>query len=149
MSQHEQIVEEMNRFIESRGDCATLSPTVLAIVAFDKFASSAVEPHIKYGCIEHFKAIGRGVLRGRFDDAGEENPAFAEQGEMFSGHLQERYALPRKKGEEPQYKRRDALTMAEREKIADRFQRCGRAWIDHGAALLAEGRSLAAQSAAA
>lgn len=147
MSLHEQIVAEMQRFIDEREDCAVLSPTVLAMVAYDKFAPANLEPHIQYGCIEHFKGIGRGVLRGRFEEASENNPAFAQQGEMFSGKLQERYAVPRKRGEDPQYKRREDLTMEEREKIADRFRRCGRAWIDHGAALIAEGRALASNAA--
>lgn len=149
MSQHEQVVAEMRRFKNERSDCAIISPTVLAVAAYDKFATEPVEPHLQWGCIEHFKSIARSVLRSEYDVASDDNPAFIEQGELFSGHLQDRYALPRKTGEEPQYKKRSMLTMEERRKIGGKFHKCGRAWIDHGDALIAEGEALEASSAAA
>ena len=148
MSQHEQVVAEMRRFIDDRADCTILSPTVLAVAAYDRFATTAIEPHLHWASIEHFKTIARSVLRSTFKDNVDEHPSLGEQEEMFSD-LQYRYALPVKSGEEPQYKRRSDLTLSERRKIADRFRRCGRSWIIHADKLVAEGEALAQATAAA
>lgn len=141
MSQHEQVVTEMRSFIEKHADCAILSPTVLAVAAYDRFATSTIEPHLHWASIEHFKTIARNVLRNTYQDKVDEEPSPVEQEEMFSD-LQERYALPVKRGEEPQYKRRSDLTKDERRKIVDRFRRCGSSWLLHADKLEAEGEAL-------
>lgn len=110
MTLHEGIRDAIQRFVNDRHDCAIISPTAVAAAIFAEFAERAVEPHIAYASIEHFKQMARQVLAARFEDDGEDNPAYADQGELFAGHLQERYPVPRKRGDEPQYKLREALT---------------------------------------
>lgn len=110
MSLHEAISTAMVRFIEDRRDCAIISPAAVAAATLQAFNAERLEPHIEYASLEHFKNMARKVLAHRFDDEGETNPAYAAQGEMFSGHLQDRYPVPRKKGEDAVYKLREALT---------------------------------------
>lgn len=74
----------------------------------------------------------------------EESEAYT-QGELdlgisFSGKLQDRYPLPRKKGEEPAYKLRLMLTPEEREWNALQLHKSGLARIEHANALRAEGQ---------
>lgn len=144
MSLHEQITTEMHRFIEERGECAILSPAALAAAAYAKFADDSVEAHVAYGCLEHFKGMARKVLGGRFADTGEGNAAYAEQGELFSGHLQDRYPIPRAKGTEPVYKLRHLLTAEERAWNVKTLRKSGEARLAHADALEAEGISHAA-----
>lgn len=129
----------MHRFVDDHAACTVLSPAALAMVAYDCFAEEGVEPHIAYGCLEHFKSLARKVLAGRFADEGEKNDAYAGQGELFSGHLQERYPLPRKKGEDPQYKLRSELTAEERAWNVKQLRKSADARLLHADALEAEG----------
>lgn len=144
MSLHEHVVAEMQRFVTDHANCAVLSPGALAVVAFDKFNAGTIDPHIKWGCIEGYKGIARKLLGRRFDDGGDDNAAYAEQGELFSGHLQERYPIPRKKGEEPQYKLRSLLTPEERAWNVRQLRRSADARQLHADALEAEGKAAAA-----
>ena len=144
MSLHEEITRFQSRFIEDRRDCAILSPAALAAATLNAFAPNGLEPHIEYASLEHFKAMGRKALAKRFDDEGEQNAAYAAQGEMFSGHLQERYPLPRKAGEEPQYKLRSLLTPEERQWNVKMLRKSAEGRMLHADALEAEGQSIAA-----
>lgn len=113
MSLHESIKVDIARFIERMGDCDIITPDSIARACVEKYSDDArLEPHIAYASLEHFKQMARAELRGRFDDDGSENSAY-QQGELFSGHLQERYPIPRKDGEAASYKRREALTADE------------------------------------
>lgn len=147
MSLHESIQTEMQRYIDAHEDCASISPEAIAASTYEKFSEAAVEPHVEYGCLEHFKGMARKVLAGRYVDATDENPAYEDQGELFSGHLQERYPVPRKPGEEPVYKLRSLLTPIERAWNVRRFRRTGKAFIAHGDALEAEGLMAGADAA--
>lgn len=144
MSLHESITVEMQRYIEDRADCAILSPAAIAAHAYDLFAPEKVEPHIEYGCLEHYKSMARKVLAGRFADDGEQNKSYDGQGELFSGHLQERYPLPRKAGADPTYKLRSLLTAEERAWNVKSLRKSGEARLAHADALEAEGMSQAA-----
>lgn len=144
MSLHEHVVAEMQRFIDAHADCAVLSPGALAIVVFDKFNAGSIDPHIRWGCIEGYKGIARKLLGRRFGEDGSDSAAYAEQGELFSGHLQERYPVPRKKGEDPQYKLRSLLTPEERAWNVRQLRRSADARQLHADALEAEGKAKAA-----
>ena len=58
LSLHESITGAMQRYIDDRADCAIISPTAIAAAIYDTFASDPVEPHVEYGCLEHFKGFG-------------------------------------------------------------------------------------------
>lgn len=141
MSLHESITGAMQRYIDDRADCAIISPTAIAAAIYDTFASDPVEPHVEYGCLEHFKGLARKVLAGRFHDEGEKNDAYTEQGELFSGHLQDRYPIPRVKGGEPVYKQRHLLSPDERAWNVKSLRKSGSARLAHADALEAEGLS--------
>lgn len=135
MTLHESIKTEMARFIDDRRDCAILSPAAIASATLDAFISETLEPHIEYATLEHFKGMARKVLAHQFDDEGDENRAYAVQGEMFSGHLQDRYPLPRKRGEDPVYKLRDQLTNEEVRWNLQSLRRSADARLAHADAL--------------
>ena len=141
MSLHESISTAMMRFIESRADCAIISPAAVASATLQEFSSGNLEPHIEYATLEHFKNMARKALARRFDDEGEENSAYAGQGEMFSGHLQERYPVPRQKGADAQYKLRSLLTPDERRWNVKLLRKSADARLAHADALEAEGMS--------
>jgi len=140
--------EEINTFqikyIEERRDCAIIGPSALASATLEEFAPDGLDPHIEYASLEHFKSMARKNLARSFEDGGEANPAYDEQGELFSGHLQERYPLPRKQGAEPQYKLRSLLTPQERRWNVLKLRKDANARLAHADALEAEGESLAA-----
>ena len=144
MSLHEHIVRQMQQFIDAHDDCVTLMPSALAADAFAQYGDGSIEAHIAYGCLEHFKGIARKVLAGRYADEGEENAAYASQEELFSGHLQDRYPVPRKAGQEPQYKLRGALSHDERAWNVNLLRKSAHGRLAHADALEAEGMSDAA-----
>jgi len=139
LSLHEAITTAMARYIDDRRDCAIMSPAAVAAATFSQFSAEHVEPHIEYASLEHFKHMARKVLARNFDDAGEDNTAYAGQGELFSGHLQDRYPCPRKANEEPTYKRRELLTPAERAWNVKTLRKSADARLAHADALEAEG----------
>ena len=141
MSLHEAISTAMVRFIEARADCVIISPAAVAAATLQEFAAPDLEPHIEYASLEHFKNMARKVLARRFDDEGDDNSAYAGQGELFSGHLQERYPIPRKKGEDAVYKRREDLTPEERRWNVKSLRKSADARLAHADALEAEGMS--------
>lgn len=148
MSLHETIVTSITRFIEARNDCAIISPVAVAVALLDEYGSGALEPHIEYASLEHFKQMARRSLAHRFTDEGEENPAYSSQGELFSGHLQDRYPLPRRKGEDTQYKLRSLLTAEERAWNVATLRKSANARLAHADALEAEALYQPASAAA-
>lgn len=135
MSLHETIASAMTRFIEDRGDCAIISPAAVASATLRQFCDVSLEPHIEYASLEHFKNMARKVLAHRFADDGEENPAYQGQGELFSGNLQDRYPLPRKRGDDPVYKLREQLTDDEVRWNLQSLRRSADARLSHADAL--------------
>lgn len=132
---HESILAVMTRYIEDRRDCVILSPAAVASATFQGFNDEAIEPHIEYASLEHFKHMARKVLGRRFDHESDENPAYAEQGELFSGDLQERYPAARKKGEDPTYKRLGDLSEDDFEWNVRALRRSAKARALHADAL--------------
>jgi hypothetical protein len=140
MTLHENIVTDMQRYIDDRRDCAIISPTAVAVAAYQHFANAEVEAHIHYGCLEHFKAMARRALAARFTDEGDENLVYADQGQLFADVLQERYPLPRSGDAEPTYKLRSQLTTTERAWNVAMLRKSADARQKHADALEAEGR---------
>jgi hypothetical protein len=141
MNLHEHIVAELQRALDGLGGVEIVSPTTLAETVQALFSTAALEPHIQYASLEHLKQMARSVLAGRFGPKGEQSEAMT--GELFSGHLQERYPLPHKLGEPPVYKLRSALTAEERRWNVQKLRRTGRELLAHADALEAEGESVA------
>lgn len=139
MNMHERIRTDLQSIIDDQGQIEIVSPTSLAIALQNQYATSEIEPHIRYTSLEGLKQIARGVLSGRY--AAESDEAEAHQGELFSGHLQTRYPVPRKRGEDPQYKLRWTLTAEERAWNVQTLRRSAKARLLHADALEAEGRS--------
>jgi hypothetical protein len=145
MSLHESIVTDMSKVISDMGDCSIISPTSLALKVQSEYAEGKLEPHIEYTSLEGLKSIARKLLAGNFDADGEANSA--HQGEMFSGHLQDRYPVPRKKGVEPVYKLREALTSDEVMWNVRTLRKSAEARLLHADALEAWHQSTSAQAA--
>ena len=143
MNQHERIVSEIHRVLTDLGEAVAISPASVAIVLQQRFSPDAkIEPHIAYASLEHFKQMARGALSGRFDPVRQAEDG-AEQ-ELFSTHLQPRYPIPRKAGDEPVYKLRSELTSDERTWNVQRMRRAAQALQMHADALEAEGHTVAA-----
>lgn len=105
MTIHENIAHELQRLIDA-ADADIITPASLAI-AIQANYGTGLEPHIAYTSLEHLKHMARRALAGRYD--AESDEAESLQGELFAG-LQDRYPTPRVTGQEPVYKRREALT---------------------------------------
>ncbi len=111
MSLHKDINERFVRIHKAKADCVCLTPHALAYGVFREYSPETVERHIEYASLEHFKHMARRFLARQHELGGQNNPShIGEQGEFFSGELQERYPLPRKDDDEPQYKLREHLT---------------------------------------
>lgn len=148
MSLHEQIARAMTRYIEDRADCTILAPAAVAVATYRTFAADEVEPHIEYASLEHLKHMARRLLAKRFDHESDENPVYEEQGELFSGHLQERYPAARKAGEEPTYKRLEAMNDDDFAWNLRALRRSAKARALHADALEARWRSIGSERAA-
>ena len=149
MNQHQRIMAEMAVQYEALSDAVLVSPAGLAHRVFETFAHGGEEPHIQYASQEHLKHMARVFLAKRKDPDADESEAYAAQGGLdfgvsFSGHLQDRYPLPRKDGEEPVYKLRHELTEDERAFNVSVLRKAGQARLEHARALEAEGQMLGA-----
>lgn len=142
MSQHEQINAEIARQYEAMRDAVVVGPGSLAFGVYQHFATGIEEPHIQYASLEHLKQMARRFLAKRHDHDSDENPAHISQASFaFSGQLQDRYPLPRHKGEEPVYKQRHQLTFEERAWNVEQLRKSANARLEHADALEAEGQS--------
>lgn len=146
MSLHEEVVTAIHREIDNFGSVVALSPTSVALAVQAAFGAPGTEAHIRYTSLEHLKHMARRVLAGRFDPEGDENEA--HQGEMFSGDLQDRYPVPRKRDEEPLYKQRDAMTADEVEWNVEQLRKSAKARLRHADALEAWNNERRAPAAA-
>lgn len=135
MSVHEEITQTLRAVIDDMGGVLDISPELVANTCYRRFSQSADEVHIRYAAIEHYKAMARRILSARFDPDGEENRA--HQGDMFSGHLQERYPIRRAHGEEPKYRPLVALSLADLDFNVQQLMRSADARVEHAQALRA------------
>jgi hypothetical protein len=108
---HETITRDLQEVIDRLGGADTMSPTYLADTLLADYGGEDTDPRLRYTGREHLKQMARKVLAGRYGHEGDDNEA--HQGELFSGHLQPRYPIPRAAGEEPVYKLLGALTPEE------------------------------------
>lgn len=107
-------------------------PNTLALRALDAFGGVGVEPHLAWGCVEHFKQMARALLR-IYEPRDETSEAY--QGDMFSGHLQARYPLPHADGDEPVYRVRSLLSTAELDWNIAQLRKSAQARLRHADAL--------------
>ncbi|MBP7651150.1 MAG: hypothetical protein KA744_14985 [Phenylobacterium sp.] len=141
MNLHEQISLDIQGVVEGLAGADIISPSYVARELLDLYAGASIDPHIAYASREHFKQMARRVLAGRYDAESDDNEA--HQGELFSGHLQRRYPIPRASGSEPVYKLREALTPQERAWNVLSLRSSARARLLHADALEAEGQHAA------
>lgn len=136
MSIHETIRADIARAIEEHEGEAVLTATSIADALQRAYATAPIPDAIRYASFEHLKQMARKELAGRFepDQAAEGDTT----GELFSTHLQVRYPIPRKAGDDPVYKRRELLTEFERKWNVERMRKTGRSLLRHADALEAE-----------
>lgn len=137
MTAHETLSNDITRCIALQAGCAILSPAAIAVACLEQHGAAELDPVIRYAAYEHIKNMARKALAGRFAIDGTDNAAYDEQGELFTGHLQDRYPIPRKQDEEPVYKLRDELTDDEVEWNVGMLKRSARARLKHADALQA------------
>ena len=137
MSVHEEVQQTMRQIlVEIGGDSQiAISPTLLAVRTFDAFSSTQTEIHIEWSSVEHFKSLARRMLARQYEHDSDENEAY--QGDMFSGELQDRYPVPRAKGEDPIYKHRSTLTRDELDWNISQLRKSADARLRHADALQA------------
>lgn len=135
MSVFDDVQQTMRRvFVDLGGDeQVALSPTLLAVRTFDRFNSESVDIRIEWSSVEHLKQMARKMLASKYGHDGEENEVY--QSDMFSGQLQDRYPIPRAKGEDPVYKPRDLLTVDEMDWNIKQLRKSADARLRHADAL--------------
>lgn len=128
-----QEIEQMIRSIIDKFE-GDIGPSTIAMQALESFGGASAEPHVRYAAIEHFKQISRGVAARQWDPVdGDESESY--QDDMFSGHLQDRYPIPHKTGEDPTYRRRELLTSAELDWNITHLEKSADARLRHADAL--------------
>ena len=133
MSLHDDINQTLRRELESLEGVLGIRPDTLALRTVAAFNGESADPHVRYGCTEHFKQMARRLLANRYDPDGAENDA--HQGDMFSGHLQQRYPIPRSANEEPEYRLRELLTPDELDWNIGQLRKSADARLRHADAL--------------
>jgi|688.fasta_scaffold167928_4 hypothetical protein len=141
MSLHDDITSTIDQLVADAdtNNAVYASPTAIAVDVHSIYGDDDEDDHIKYASIEHFKHMARKRLARRYDYASQE--ALESQDDMFSGELQQRYPIPRKLGEEPQYKLRHLLTDVERAFNLEKMRRTASSLLAHADAFEAEWRS--------
>lgn len=143
MTQHQQIVAEFEAQYAKLGDAVLVGPKALAFAVYRHFAKDMeqVESHLQYASVEHLTGMARKFLAKHNDPDDDDNEVNSLQGDFgFSGQLQDRYPVPRKRGEEPLYKKRHLLTADERAWNVSQLRKSARSRQEHADALEAEGR---------
>lgn len=146
MSAHAEIEQEIRKIITELNDAGVVSlgPTAIALRTYEQYARADDDIHVKYASVEHFKQMARASLARQYDADADESEAY--QDDMFSGHLQTRYPIQRGRDEEPIYKPRDALSVAELDWNIAQLEKSAQARLRHADALrlYRDQRSLAA-----
>lgn len=114
-------------------------PRALADATFERISPEVSNRFAAYLSTEMLTGMARKLLAKRFSHNSDDNESY--QGDLFSGTLQLRYPLPRKKGEEPAYKLRQHLTPDERARNVSYLRKSANARLEHADALEAEGLS--------
>lgn len=148
MNQHQRITAEMALQYGAMAEAVLVSPSGLAHMVYEAFCDGSEDAHIQYASLEHLKHMARVYLAKHKDPDADESEAYQSEmdlGFSFSGQLQDRYPLPRKKGEEPVYKLRQDLTEDERAWNVAQLRKSGLARLEHARALEAEAQVMAAE----
>ena len=135
MSLHDEINVALQSEIDAMGGAHILSPTSLALAVQARYAGSELQPHIRYTSLEHLKQMARRALARNFEPDSDDTAAY--QGELFSGQLQDRYPIPRKRGDDAQYKKREQLTPEEIEWNVAMLRKSAASRLQHADALQA------------
>ena len=137
MSTHEQVQEVMREvMMEAGADLQiALSPTLIAMRTYDRFQEGAVDIHVQWGCVEHYKALARRMLAREYDPVPDDDQII--QGDFFSGELQDRYPVQRGPGDQPLYKPRNQLSASDLTWNIEKLRKAGSALIRHADALIA------------
>ena len=144
MSLHEHVVNVMNKVIARYDGISDLSPTAIAhATQIDLCDDESLEIHIRYTSMQHLKQMARTVLSGRYGVESDETEA--HQGDMFSGNLQSRYPIYRKRSDEPIYRKLEELTREDVNWNAASLRKSAKARMAHADALVAwdESRTVA------
>jgi hypothetical protein len=144
MTQHQQIIAELERQYEFLKAADIVAPSSLAYKVYEHFSRGKVEAHIQYTSIEHLKNMASKFLAKRNNPNADDNEVYDQTSFEFSGQLQARYPIPHKKGEEPVYKLRSHLTPEERAWNVKLLRKSARSRLEHADALEAEGQMRAA-----
>jgi hypothetical protein len=138
MSLHNDVLQQIRVAIDELMGATCVSPTTVALSVFEFFKSGHdCEAHVGYASIEHLKHMARDELAGRYSPSSRAEQAARRQDDLFSDLLQDRYPTPVPRGAEPQYKRREFLSIAELDWNIAHIERCGRALLQHADALRA------------
>ena len=135
-SLHKDIETALQIERDKLGSIKDIAPATLALAVQKRFKGRGrkIEPHIQYTSFEHLKQMARKILR-RFEPDSDESQSI--QGEMFSGHLQDRYPIPHAPDEDPIYRLREALTYEEAKWNCVRLRKSIVARMEHADALQA------------
>lgn len=144
MSEHNIIMSEIALQYELLSDAVIIGPDALGHMVFQEVCEGSENACIQYASLEQIKQMVRKFLARHKDadaDASEAYQTSMEfEGERFSGRLQDRYPLPRKRGEDAVYKLRSLLTPEERAWNVDQLRKSATARQEHADALEAEGQ---------
>lgn len=145
---HQRIMTEIENQYDALSDAILISPAALAKRVYDVFSSDKIDTHIEYASLEHLKQMSREYLRKTKDADAEASEAYTQEkfDFQFSGQLQDRYPIPRKRGEEPVYKLRAHLSAVERAWNVEQLRKSATARLEHARALEAEGQAMAANA---
>jgi hypothetical protein len=138
MSEHSEIMTEMQAQLDAYGDAIIVMPSALAAATFASLSpEGGASRVIEYLSLQMLNAMARKLLGRKFSHESDDTDAYS--GDLFSGALQPRYPLPRKRGEEPVYKLRCQLTDDERSWNVEQLRKSAQARLEHADALEAEG----------
>lgn len=139
MSEHAEIMTEMQAQMEVLGPAVAVMPSALAHATYCEISPDQDEDRmVAYLTVQMLTAMARKLLGKRFSHDSDEADAY--DGDLFSGALQARYPLPRVNGEEPTYKLREHLTDDERSWNVKQLRKSAQSRLEHADALEAEGQ---------
>jgi hypothetical protein len=132
-AEERELSDLVQRIVEQADGEVWISPAWVATAVMMKIDPDRSSPRLVYqGCHLQLRQIARACLRGHFDPVDEDNP----QHELFTG-LQDRYPVKRKRGEDPRYVLREAMSDEDAEFNVHRFRNASLALTKHADALKA------------
>jgi hypothetical protein len=131
MREEKELHDLVQGIIDQAGGQIWIDPAWIATGVMAMVDPERVSPPLVYqGCHLQLRQIARQHLRGAFDAVDEDNP----QHELFTG-LQDRYPVKRKRGEDPRYVLREAMSDADGDFNVHRLRNASLALAEHADAL--------------